>query len=70
MSLKFCIIHSFLERLDHSNLGCTDYSAQNRGGYREFQIDNDSEESVHTGLETLTHLIRNRKLLLSAHKSH
>ena len=37
---------------------------------REFQIDNDSKESVHTGLETLTHLIRNRKLLLSAHESH
>ena len=37
---------------------------------REFQIDNDSKESVHTGLETLTHLIRNWKLLLSAHESH
>ena len=35
-----------------------------------FQIDIESKESVHTGLETLTHLIRNRKLLLSAHESH
>ena len=37
---------------------------------RVFQVDNESKESVHSELGTLTCLVRSPKILLSAHESH
>ena len=39
-------------------------------GNRVFQVDNESKESVHSELGTLTCLVRSLKILLSALESH